>query len=100
MESDGFSYVAEIDGLLMATCVDLPWNTKDLKHWDFYDAFQSINFLEHGYKIAVPKQKHPWVFHDDGVFLNMLNYDKYRQLFLTRYKHLLGKHYSEILKQK
>ena len=96
---DGYTCVAEIDGLLMATSVDLPWNTEELKHWDFYDAFHSINFLENGYKIIVPTQKHPWVFHDDNVILNMFNYDKYRQLFLTKYKHLLGKHYSQILKQ-
>ena len=99
VSKDGYTYVAEIDGLLMATCIDLPWNAEDLKDWDFYDAFQSIYFLENGYKIAVPNQKHPWVFHDDNVVLNMFNYDKYRHLFMERYKHFLGKHYSQILKK-
>lgn len=95
LENDGFSYAAEVDGLFMATSVDLPWDTTNLKDWDFYDAFQSVNYLLAGKKIAVPNQTHPWCLHDDGVALKMLNYNKYRQLFLKKYQSLLGKHYSD-----
>lgn len=96
LRDDGYSYVAEIDGFLMATNQNLPWNTEFLKGWDFYDAFQSMNYLLHGYKIAVPNQKHPWCLHDDGVALNMFHYNKYRQIFMEKYQNLLGKHYSDI----
>lgn len=96
LEKDGFHQAAEIDGFLMATSHDLPWNTELLKDWDFYDAFQSINFLQHGYKIAVPFQRHPWCMHDDGKFLNMDKYNKYRQIFVRTYKEYLGKSFTEI----
>lgn len=93
---DYFTPVAIIDGLFMATSYDLPWNTEDLDGWDYYDAFQSMNFLENGYKIAVPTQKHPWCLHDDKKVLNMFNYDKYRQVFLSKYQKYLGKNSIEI----
>ena len=96
---DGYNYVAEIDGLFMATSYDLPWDTAKLNGWDFYDAFQSIHFLLKGYKIAVPCQKHPWCMHDDNKFPSLFHYDQYRQLFLQTYRQFLGKSYVEISNQ-
>lgn len=94
--SDGISDVALIDGLMMVTAYDLPWDTQNLHDWDFYDAFQSISFLEHGYRVVVPNQKLPWFIHDDGKYLSMWNYDKYRKLFMEKYKSYLGKSHKEI----
>lgn len=99
IQNDGYSFAAEIDGFLMATSYDLPWNTDDITGWDFYDAFHSMNFLTHGYKIAVPKQLYPWCMHDDGVVLNMTNYNQYRMIFIKKYYKYLGKYYSDILAQ-
>lgn len=96
LAGDGFTRAAEIDGFFMATSFDLPWNTQDLKDFDFYDAYQSISFLKAGYQIAVPIQRHPWCMHDDGHILNLTNYDRYRQLFLRAHKDILGKRYDEI----
>lgn len=96
-EKDGFHFVAEIDGFLMATCQDLPWDTAHLKDWDFYDAFQSMRFLQNGYKIAVPVQRYPWCLHDDSKFLNMEKYDYYRHVFREVYGAYLGRHCSEII---
>lgn len=98
IQKESYSFAAEIDGFLMATAYDIPWNTEEITGWDFYDAFHSMYFLDLGYKIAVPNQLHPWCMHDDGVVLNMTNYNKYRKLFIKNYRHRLGKHYSEILK--
>ena len=95
LKNDKYSYVVEIDGLFMATCQDLPWDTEVLTGWDFYDAFQSINYLLHDYKIVVPNQTHPWCLHDDGVVLNMFNYNKYREIFMEKYHSLLGKRYLD-----
>ncbi|MBE5884325.1 MAG: hypothetical protein E7291_07940 [Lachnospiraceae bacterium] len=95
---DGYSCVAEVDGFFMATCQDVPWNTVELDGWDFYDAFQSVEFLQQGYKIAVPLQRHPWALHDDNQILNLTHYDKYRQRFLEKYEAFLGKHYTEVLR--
>lgn len=96
--ADSYTDVALVDGLMMITCVDLPWNEELLKHWDFYDAFQSMNFLLNGYRIVVPTQKYPWFIHDDGYLLSMWNYEPYRKLFQQTFRNYLGKHCSEIRK--
>jgi len=96
---DGIQDVALIDGLMMITCHDLSWNEELLKHWDFYDAFQSMNFLLNGYRIVTPVQKLPWFLHDDGKYLSMWNYDQYRRLFMNEYNEFLGKSCYEIRKK-
>lgn len=95
-ERDGISCAALIDGFFMATAYDLPWDTEDVKAFDFYDAYQSIAFWRHGYKVVVPTQRHPWCLHDDCRFLGLTNYNTYRQKFMKRYQSLLGKRYSQI----
>ena len=96
---DGYTLVAQTDGFMMITAHDYPWNTEILKDWDFYDVYQSLTFLAHGYKIAVPTQRHPWCMHDDGMVVNLTNYNYYRQIFMRTHKNILGKHYSEIIKK-
>lgn len=44
LPSDGYTCVAVADGLLMATAYNLSWNIQELKYFDFYDAFQSVEF--------------------------------------------------------
>lgn len=87
---DSYKYCSLIDGLFMATAYDLPWNEIELTGWDYYDAYQSINYIEHGYRIAVPNQRHPWCLHDDKKILNMFNYNKYRLQFIQKYSQYLG----------
>ncbi|MDE6974133.1 MAG: glycosyltransferase family protein [Lachnospiraceae bacterium] len=96
--SGGYAYAAVVDGFLLATQYDFPWNQAELTGFDFYDAFQCMEFLRAGYKIAVPAQNPPWCLHDDGRLSNMRNYDKYRQLFLKKYGDALGKDYRQILR--
>lgn len=95
LERDGISNAALIDGFFMATAYDLSWDT-ELKAWDFYDAYQSIAFWLHQYRVVVPTQKYPWCMHDDCRSQGLTNYDTYRQKFMKKYKHLLGKRYFEI----
>ena len=97
LSTDGYECGAMVDGLLLATAYDLPWNTQELKAFDFYDAFQSMEFLKKGYKIVIPVQRNPWCLHDDGQLCNMKNYDQYRQLFLKKYSYALGKDYRQIM---
>jgi len=94
---DGYTYVTVIDGFLIATAYDFPWNTEELKAFDFYDAFQSMECLKKGYKIAVPVQENPWCLHDDGQLLELSQYDDYRQIFLKKYQDFLGKSYRQIM---
>lgn len=91
LSSDGYNCVAVVDGLLMATARDFPWNTEELQGFDFYDAFQSMEFLKRGYKIAVPVQRNPWCLHDDNQLSNLIHYDQYRQIFCRSIKALLEK---------
>ena len=93
---DIYTPVAMVDGFFLATSRDFPWNTNQLDGWDFYDAFQCIRFLSEGYKIVVPHQSHPWCMHDDNRILNLIHYDRYRQIFLQTYPQFLGKSYAEI----
>lgn len=93
---DGIEDVALIDGLMMITSQDLPWDDVTLKDWDFYDAFQSMNFLLNGYRVVVPVQTLPWFIHDDGKILSMWNYNKYRKLFMEKYAKYLNKSYAQI----
>ncbi|MBD5545734.1 MAG: hypothetical protein HDR01_16215 [Lachnospiraceae bacterium] len=97
--SDGITDVALIDGCIMMTSYDLPWEEKLLKGWHFYDAFQSMNFLLHGYRIVVPTPKLPWFLHDDGIFLSLWDYHDYRKIFVEKYAPYLGKSYSQIRKE-
>lgn len=99
LSKDGYRPAAMIDGFMMITAKDYPWDTESLTGWDFYDAYQSLAFLLHGHKIVVPTQRHPWCMHDDGGVLNLTNYNRYRKEFMRTYPEYLGKHYSEIRKQ-
>jgi len=88
--NDGLTDVAIIDGLMMITSQDIPWDEDTLKGWDFYDAFQSILFLEKSYRIVVPNQIFPWFIHDDGYILSMWDYNKNRKIFLEKYRKYVG----------
>lgn len=77
--------VEGVDGLLIATSVDMPWREDVFDGWDFYDLSQSREFINAGYKVVVPDYERPFAVHDDGMVLNLTNYDRYRMLFLERY---------------
>lgn len=86
--SEGLWDVQAIDGFFMATSKDLPWREDLFDGWDFYDISHSIEMKKKGYRVVVPEQKYPWCLHDDGI-LNLLNYNKYRKIFLQEYKEIL-----------
>lgn len=85
LEDVRYEEVAVIDGFLMATCIDLPWDETTFDGWDFYDTDQSFNFREKGYKVVVPVQDKPWCVHDDGEYQTLWNYNRFREKFLNKY---------------
>lgn len=93
---DGLRDVAMVDGLMIVTNRDIEWDDTTLKDWDYYDAFQSLAFLQSGYRVVVPVQKLPWFIHDDGNFLSLWNYNKYRKIFMEKYKKYLGRSCDDI----
>lgn len=81
----GYLEVEAVDGLLMATCVDIPWR-EDLFHgWDFYDISQCMEFQKAGYKVVVPYQMEPWCLHDDDIF-TLTEYKHWQRVFLQHYR--------------
>ena len=77
--------VEAIDGFLMATQYDIPWRDDLFVEFDFYDASQSKEFIRKGYKVIVPIMNKPVCVHDDGVIVNLLNYDNNRKKFLIEH---------------
>ncbi len=78
------NYVWAVDGLMIITNRDLPWREDVFDMWDFYDVSQGMEFMEAGYRVAVPYQEHPWCFHDNGI-LNLEFYDRNRKIFCDTY---------------
>ena len=70
--------VEAVDGLLMVTQYDLKWREDIFTGWDFYDASQSQEFLQNGYKVVVPYMETAWCVHDDGI----LNLKYYNYMYL------------------
>lgn len=80
----GYMEAEAIDGFLMVTQYDIPWREDLFDKWDFYDCSQSMEFIRHGYKVAVPQMKQPWCVHDCG-FINLRSYDKEKEKFIREY---------------
>lgn len=76
--------VNAVDGLLIATQVDVRWREDVFDKWDFYDISQSLEMKKNGRSVVVPKVYAPLVMHDDG-FLNLRNYYTEREKFIKEY---------------
>ena len=77
-----------IDGLLMATQVDVSWREDIFTSFDFYDISQSFEFKKRGYRVVVQDVADDGIVHDDGV-VNVLNYERWRSIFVEQYKEFL-----------
>lgn len=84
-ENDLYKEVEVVDGMLMATQVDIPWREDIFKGWDMYDTSQSMEMHRAGYKVVVPNQKTSWAIHDEDVN-NLTNYYKWLEVFRKEYK--------------
>ena len=78
-----FTEVAAVDGAI--TSKDIRWRDDIFDGFDFYDVSQSLEHRRKGYKVVVPKQSSAWCIHDDGVIMNLMGYDPYRQKLLKEY---------------
>ena len=57
--------VAAVDGMLMATQYDIPWEENVSHPWEGYDARQCMEFQKRGYSVVIPYQETPWCMHDN-----------------------------------
>ena len=86
--NETYQQVEAVDGLLIATQYDLSWREDFFDGWDFYDVSQCGEFRKKGYRIVVAGQPgRSWVIHDAGI-PGLLNYEKYRKIFLKEYASL------------
>ncbi len=81
----GIHDVAAIDGAIMITAKDVEWREDIFDAFDFYDVSESFEHRRRGYRLVVPEQENVWCIHDDGGFLNLSRYNKYRKIFLDEY---------------
>lgn len=80
--------VDAIDGLLIATQVDISWREDLFQNFDFYDVSQSFEMRRAGYKIVVPYQREPWVIHECN-YAKLENYDSNRKICQKEYPEFL-----------
>lgn len=81
--TENLADVVCIDGVLMATQYDLPWEEETFDGWDFYDISQSVNFLQAGFRVVVPwirTKEEIWVYHDKGRSAYDA-WERYRKVF-------------------
>lgn len=80
--------VQAVDGVLIATQIDIIWREDLFKDFDFYDVSQGLEFIRAGYRVVVPAQERPWIIHDCG-FAKLNKYDKNRLIFVKNYSEFL-----------
>ncbi|MCR4617402.1 MAG: glycosyltransferase family protein [Lachnospiraceae bacterium] len=85
LRPDRLAQVDAVDGLLIATSRDIKWREDLFTGWDFYDLSQAQEFKKAGLKVVVPDYERPIAVHDDGLVLNLTNYDRYRKIFIDNY---------------
>jgi hypothetical protein len=93
--------VEALDGLLLATQIDIPWREDLFDGWDFYDISQCFEMIRHGYRVVVPYQDEPWCYHDNN-YSKMVNYQKYCGRFVDEYqdiKHFIHAENSEKMRE-
>lgn len=77
--------VQALDGLLLATQYDLPWQKEIFDGWHLYDTSQCFEFRKKGYLVGIPYQKEPWVIHACGNEFDTDQYSYYLNKFLSEY---------------
>ena len=77
--------VQALDGLLLATQYDLPWQREIFDGWHLYDTSQCFEFRKKGYLVGIPYQKEPWVIHACGNEFDQIEYSHYLEVFVREY---------------
>ncbi|MBD8496967.1 glycosyltransferase family protein [Paenibacillus arenosi] len=85
LESTDYVEVQAVDGLFMATSINLPWRDEQFDGFHFYDSAHSKEIALAGYKVGVPVLQSPWCIHYNGDEFDHVSYERYRQLFVQQY---------------
>ncbi|RED65942.1 glycosyltransferase family protein [Cohnella lupini] len=79
------SVVEAVDGLLLATQVDLPWRDDLFAGWHFYDSSQCMEVIRAGYQVVIPHQDSPWCLHDCKIAAISYSFQEARGIFCAEY---------------
>ena len=74
-----------LDGLLLATAVDVPWREDLFDGWHFYDVSMCKEMQRLGYKAVVPRQDSFWCIHCPKEKPLAAEYKTYQHRFLREY---------------
>lgn len=77
--------VEAIDGLIMATQVDLPWREDLFGGWHFYEITMCKDLQRKGYRVVVPHQRSCWCIHCPKEKPLDPAYKIYQKRFLKEY---------------
>ena len=77
--------VEALDGLLLATAVDVPWREDLFDGWHFYDVSQCKELARRGFKTVVPRQDNCWCIHCPKEKPLDKAYKGYNKIFLKEY---------------
>ena len=87
LDIDGpYVEVEAVDGLLVATQVDIPWREDLFTGWHFYEIAQCMELKRRGYRVVVPRQEpYSWCIHCPKEKALDPAYKVYQKIFLQEY---------------
>lgn len=75
-----------LDGVFLATAVDLPWREDLFTGFHFYDISQSFEMRKKGYSVYIPDQAETWCLHEQSCNKELSKaYDDERKIFIECY---------------
>lgn len=77
--------VEAVDGLMIATQMDIPWQEQLFDGWHFYDISMCKDLQRQGYKVVVPHQQRCWCIHCPKEKPLDPAYKIYQKRFLAEY---------------
>ena len=81
-----YQAVEAVDGLFIATQVDLRWREDLFTGWHLYDTSECMEMQRHGYEVVVPNQaKDFWCIHCPKEKPLAASYKEYQKIFLREY---------------
>lgn len=91
--------VGMLDGVLLVTCVDIPWRTDLFDGWHFYDMSQCMEFRRKGYAAAVLRFEKPCAIHFEKCEPRLdSQYEKYRKCYQSEYKKDIHEYLNKCVK--
>lgn len=83
-----YEIVDVVDGLIMATQIDIKWKEELFDGLYFYDISECMEFKKKGLQVVVPRQEKTWCIHEESTESDNkfeIEMEKYRKIFLEQY---------------